>query len=1008
MATGSNPFAGRNFVDENGNPVVPGPQLGVGGGGTVCEVVGQSDTVVKIWHSDKIPQDADIKMRHMVNNPVTPELGANWRITWPQHMVTENGDIVGFTMPRLDYSLPWIPIIDYYNPQQARNTGGTQARTIQIDDRVRIASNLALGFRAVHNAGYVIGDINQSNAEANRQNDVALMDCDSYGFTDPVTGRTFTDNMAQDGYQAPEFQGNFVRTDEQDRFGLGVLIFLLLTGSHPYRVTGQHAVDYPTLTQRVRAWLFPPASGGSVTATDQYNEAWDALTDKQKELFIRCFGKAHQGQLRPTPEEWLEALQEMPAVPASQQQQPQPQSGAGPQPQPGRQPQPRPRPQQRQTPRPRPTVGSITSISEEYDFLYLGLAVVGYGLLIPLIIFSEFSPWWWLSLTLVSAGLFYLPVRRLLQSPITRLRWVLIVAAVLVSAYFLLGLVGSAISVWPWWMWLGMGLGVAFVFLVPARSVFDRSNVLRRRIAIGALTLLTVFTVGALIWSVVRDYWPDGGGMFGASANGDAPLAGNGNGGAAANDGGGAAPSNVVLAAGGGGGAASLASLSLEDMLERAMPGVVEIGAATGSGTGFIVHESGLVITNAHVVGDSGQVAIRLATGGEYSGSVVGVHPTLDLAYIEIESSDTFQPLALGDSDAIRVGAEVIAIGFPLGSELGQDATVTRGIISAKRQDLGYLQIDASLNPGNSGGPLLDEYGCVVGINTERVSETGDGQVVTGINFAIPVNDLKDALQAEGFSGIPVCETPPPVQTLQATATPAPTPVPTETPTPAPVPTETPTPTPTPEPTSTPVPTETPTPTPEPTSTPVPTATPTPTPTATPRPTPTRRPTATPRPTPTPLPTATPTPAPTPTPWCDRYENSTSKYAICKEGWVWSTMESAGSGPFVHVTTKNLNADEGIGPFFERYRQEVIDKYRNDPSFKLGQTMGEGNYVHFEYGLQPGGSSCAYHVVEHVFLSRFRPVRNYGIIVSAGICEDQRRTLDAQRERILRSFEETE
>ena len=684
------------------------------------------------------------------------------------------------------------------------------------------------------------------------------------------------------------------------------------------------------------------------------------------------------------------------------------------------------------------------------------LAAAGFGLLIPLLLSSEFSPWQWLGLTLGAMALFYLPVRRLLQPPITGMRWFLIVVAALVSIYFLLGLVGAAISVWPWWMWLGMGLVTGFVFLVPARSVFDRSNVWRRRIAIVAVSLLAIFIVGALIGSLVRDYWPLGGDPTPPPIETPTPPPPTDNAGTADNSGGGAAASGAAPS---GGGAAPLAALSLEDMLERAMPGVVEIGADTGSGTGFIVHELGLVITNAHVVGDSGEVAIRLAAGGEYSGVVIGTHATLDLAYVGIDTSDTFQPLALGDSDAIRVGAEVIAIGFPLGSELGQDATVTRGIISAKRQDMDFLQTDASLNPGNSGGPLLDEYGCVVGINTAGVGETGDGQVVTGINFAIPVNDLKDALQAEGFSGIPVCETPPPVQTLQATATPAPPPAPTETPTPTPVPspdinatvaavveatrsaippeptptatptptvtptqTSTPAPTPTPTPTVTLMPTATPTPTPTvtpiPTVTPMPMATPTLTPTVTPiptvTPTPTRRPTATPRPTPTPtptptpLPTATPRPTPTPTPWCDRYENSTSKYAICKEGWVWSTMESAGSRPFVHVTTKDLNAGEGIGAFFERHRQEVIDLYRNDPSFKLGQAVGEGNYVHFEFRLQPTSSTCEYHVVEHVFLSRFRPVRNYGIIVSAGICEDQRRTLDAQRERILRSFEETE
>ena len=641
--------------------------------------------------------------------------------------------------------------------------------------------------------------------------------------------------------------------------------------------------------------------------------------------------------------------------------------------------------------------------------VHFALAAAGFGLLIPLMLSSEFSPWRWLGLTLGAMALFYLPVRRLLQPPITRMRWFLIVVAALVSIYFLLGLVGAAISVWPWWMWLGMGLVTGFVFLVPARSVFDRSNVWRRRIAIVAVWLLELFIVGAMIWSLVRDWegLPDWGwwNPDPTPIPTEVPIPPTPTEAPAPTQADSARPPII-----------DCASVTTADVMDNALPSVVQVLVGEGSGSGFIVNEDGLVVTNEHVVAGYDRVQVRLGTGGgNYGGEVVGVHRTLDLAYIQIDGSREFTPIAIGDSDEIRVGEPVIAIGFPLGSELGRDATLTTGVVSAKRQEQGYLQTDASLNPGNSGGPLLDANGYVVGINTAGIEETDDGRTVQGISFAIAINEVKRDLGRQITEGQPACD---PESRLADNPTPLPmnheatvaaavaatliaaTPTPTLVSTPTPMPTATPTP----------VPTHTPTPTP--TVTPTPTLTPTPT--ITPVPTPTRRPTATPRPTPTPTPTHTPSPTPTPqptptpTPWCDRYENSTSKYAICKEGWVWSTMESAGSGPFVHVTTKNLNADEGIGPFFERYRQEVIDKYRNDPSFKLGQTMGEGNYVHFEYGLQPGGSSCAYHVVEHVFLSRFRPVRNHGIIVSAGICEDHTGALDAQRERILRSFEETE
>ena len=260
MTSQANPLAGRRFVDEAGNPVVPGDYINEGGEGWIYVVDGDPASVLKIWKPGRTPDDADAKLRYLVSNPVTPELGANWRITWPQHMVMENGAIAGYVMPKLDYTLPWIPIVQYYNRSAARGTGANQAREIQIDDRVRIASNLALGYKAIHEAGYVIGDINEKNAEANRQNDVALMDCDSYGFTDPATGQTFSNNMGRPDFQAPEAQGNYAnRTQEQDLFALAVLIFQLLTGYHPYMVTGQHAQDYPEFGDRIKAWLFPPA-----------------------------------------------------------------------------------------------------------------------------------------------------------------------------------------------------------------------------------------------------------------------------------------------------------------------------------------------------------------------------------------------------------------------------------------------------------------------------------------------------------------------------------------------------------------------------------------------------------------------------------------------------------------------------------------------------------------------------------------------------------------------------
>ena len=323
--------------------------------------------------------------------------------------------------------------------------------------------------------------------------------------------------------------------------------------------------------------------------------------------------------------------------------------------------------------------------------------------------------------------------------------------------------------------------------------------------------------------------------------------------------------------------------LSPADIMATAQPAVVHIITGSGSGTGFIVSERGLVVTNGHVVQEERYVIVQLATGERYEGKVTQVHEALDLAYVEIQSNQPFPALQLGDSSETQVGDVVIAIGYPLGDELGLKPTLTQGVVSAVRD--GYLQTDASLNPGNSGGPLMNEYGQVVGLITARAESTESGRVVTGIGLAIPINDVSPGLPVQAASGNPG-----PADTLTPTTTPVPTIPPTIPPTPdleatkealeaadaqrraeaeatrvaervqqeaeqyaaaleatriAGLPT--------------PTPTLTPTPTPTPTLTPTPTATPLPTPTYTPEPTP------------TPLP---PTPSPTPHPavFCPEWE----------------------------------------------------------------------------------------------------------------------------------------
>ncbi|MGY2735689.1 trypsin-like peptidase domain-containing protein [Sphingomonas sp. UYP23] len=154
-------------------------------------------------------------------------------------------------------------------------------------------------------------------------------------------------------------------------------------------------------------------------------------------------------------------------------------------------------------------------------------------------------------------------------------------------------------------------------------------------------------------------------------------------------------------------------------------------------GSGFIIDKSGIVLTNNHVVDGATQVKVQLSDGKEYDGRVLGKDPKTDVAVVKIEGRGDFRPIEWGDSDRIRVGDSVFAVGSPFG--LGN--TVTAGIVSARSRDIGngpyddYLQVDAAINSGNSGGPLFDGYGRVVGMNTAIFSPSG-GNV--GIGFAIP------------------------------------------------------------------------------------------------------------------------------------------------------------------------------------------------------------------------------------------------------------------------------
>ena len=269
--------------------------------------------------------------------------------------------------------------------------------------------------------------------------------------------------------------------------------------------------------------------------------------------------------------------------------------------------------------------------------------------------------------------------------------------------------------------------------------------------------------------------------------------------------------------------------LSLADIVERIQSSVVQIGTRDSSGSGVIISRDGLIVTNEHVIGSASNVDVWLTDGRHYEGKVIERDSSADLAVVRIATDEELNDIVVGDPGTVRVGDEVLALGFPITESIGTDLTVTRGIISSTRTVAGvtFFQTDAAINPGNSGGPLVNSSGEVIGINTLKIDQAG-GRPVDNIGFAVSVNELEKRLNVLSRRGLIVRGTPTPTYTPSITPTASNTPAPTLTPTASLTPTITSTPTITPTPTNSPTPTFTPTPTH--TFTPTATWTPSPTP----------------------------------------------------------------------------------------------------------------------------------------------------------------------------------
>ncbi len=208
--------------------------------------------------------------------------------------------------------------------------------------------------------------------------------------------------------------------------------------------------------------------------------------------------------------------------------------------------------------------------------------------------------------------------------------------------------------------------------------------------------------------------------------------------------------------------------LSAAEVVQLAEPSIVKVSTTTlqgiGVGTGFVVDPAGYIITNNHVIagasarnGNGTGITVTTSDGAQFDAKVVGTDPRSDLALLKIDATN-LKALTLGNLENVVVGQDVLAIGYAL--DLQGSDTVTRGIVSAKDRSidenqpvLGAIQTDAAINHGNSGGPLLDFTGTVIGVNTAIAPDATTGGIAPGIGFAVGANTVKavyEQLRATG------------------------------------------------------------------------------------------------------------------------------------------------------------------------------------------------------------------------------------------------------------------
>jgi DNA-binding helix-hairpin-helix protein with protein kinase domain len=283
-----------------------------GGEGAIYEVPYYPNLMAKVYHAQRRTPERIAKLQIMVAHPpVNPTEHLNHpSIAWPTELLrdTATNQLVGFVMPRVRQMLP---LSEVYNPRARRR----QRLLFNYRYLVRTARNLCAAVQAVHQAGYVIGDLNESNVLVSDQALVTLVDADSFQVRDPETGVLYRSLVGKPEYTPPELQGcSFADVDRQpehDAFALAVLIFrLLMEGFHPFDGVYRGRGEPPEMGARIRNGYFPYARGRTGIEPSPLAPPFEMLHPDLQALFVRCFEEGHRNRrVRLRVEDWLEALE---------------------------------------------------------------------------------------------------------------------------------------------------------------------------------------------------------------------------------------------------------------------------------------------------------------------------------------------------------------------------------------------------------------------------------------------------------------------------------------------------------------------------------------------------------------------------------------------------------------------------------------------------------------------------------------------------------------------------